>query len=272
MSKQPKVSIIVVSLNTKNLFLKTITSIINQSFKSKEIIVVDGQSRDGTLLIIKKLEKKITKIIIGKDRGIYDAMNKGIKLASAKWTMFLNSGDIFYKKNTLFNIFKKKVIEQQDIIFGNTIVKNSDLKYFVKGKSFADKTIVMPFCHQSSLVKTYIAKKNNFSLNYKYSSDFNFFIEQFKRKRIFYSLNLVIATVEAKGLSDRNRQKVYNENIKILKKNNCNFTFILNLFLLKLVNYIKDFTKYILPIFLTNWILKLKYYNNSFKNNNETKT
>jgi glycosyltransferase involved in cell wall biosynthesis len=253
-----KISIIVVSLNTKVLFLKTLKSITNQKFKNCEIIVIDGGSTDGTQdLIVRK--KIINKYIIEKDQGIYDAMNKGIKLASGQWTIFLNSGDVFFDRNVLFNIFKKKGLKKKDIIFGNTLVKNDKLKYFIYGKTFLNKTIVMPFCHQSSLVKTTIQKINNFSLNYKYSSDFNFFIEQFKRKRIFYSLNLTIATVKAKGISDRNRQKVYSENIKILKKNNYSSFIIAKLFLLKLFNLIKDCIKYIFPQNIILLILNFKY-------------
>jgi len=186
MRKQPKVSIIVVSLNTKNFFLKTIISIINQSFKSKEIIVVDGQSSDGTLLIIKKFKKIISKIIIEKDKGIYDAMNKGVQLASGKWIIFMNSGDIFFNKKVLSNIFEYSFLQKDiDILFGDTIVKHNSLDYLSKSKEFNDKTIVMPFCHQSSIVKTSLIKKYKFQLKYKFSSDFNFFLKCFKNKFFF---------------------------------------------------------------------------------------
>ena len=90
-----KISIVVVSLNTKSSFLKTINSIISQSYANKEIIVVDGNSTDGTIKIIKKMSKNFSKIIIDKDKGIYDAMNKGIALVKGEWTIFLNSGDVF---------------------------------------------------------------------------------------------------------------------------------------------------------------------------------
>ena len=74
-------SIIIVSLNTKKDFIKTFNSTKKQSYKKIEIIVVDGNSSDGTIKEIKKLKKNISKFIIEKDRGIYDAMNKGLKLA-----------------------------------------------------------------------------------------------------------------------------------------------------------------------------------------------
>ena len=98
----------------------------------------------------------------------------------------------------------------------------------------------MPFCHQSAIVKTDIVKRKKFSLKYKYSSDFNFFVSCFARKKIFYESNLTIATVLAQGLSDNNRQKVYSENIEILSKYNYTFFTIAKLWFLKLFNLIND--------------------------------
>ena len=125
LQKFRKVSIIIVSLNTKYFFLKTVNSVLAQSYKEREIIVVDGNSTDGTIDIIKKMKKKFSKVIIEKDRGIYDAMNKGSRLVSGEWVIFLNSGDVFYNKNTLSDIFKQS-ITKKDIIYGNTLVKNKN--------------------------------------------------------------------------------------------------------------------------------------------------
>ena len=101
MKKKILISIVIVSLNTKKDFIKTLNSSINQSLKYKEIIVIDGLSNDGTVNFINKNKKKISKIVIEKDEGIYDAMNKGIKLSKGKWIMFMNSGDLFYNENVL---------------------------------------------------------------------------------------------------------------------------------------------------------------------------
>jgi glycosyltransferase involved in cell wall biosynthesis len=253
-------SIIVVSLNTKNKFIKTIQSINSQTYNNYEIIIVDGKSTDGTIEEILKIKNFFLKYLIENDKGIYDAMNKGIHLASGNWVIFLNSGDVFCNRNVLKNIFKISALEKKDIIFGNTYVKNYNLKYFIKSKKFSNKTNIMPFCHQSTLVKTPIIKKNKFSLKYKYSSDFNFFYKCFLNNKFFYDSNLSIATVEANGLSDKNRNKVYNENIQILKKYNYNLFLIVNLWLLKLVNSVKCCFKFILPSPVINWILKFKYY------------
>ena len=109
-----KFSIIVVSLNTKNKLENTLKSIIKQSLKSYEIVVIDGKSNDGTIKLLSKYKKNLKKILIKKDRGIYFAMNRGIKLASNDWLIFMNSGDTFYSIHTLkkiaLNIKKNKTI------------------------------------------------------------------------------------------------------------------------------------------------------------------
>ena len=213
-----KVSIVVVSLNTKVDFLKTIKSINNQTFKNYEILVVDGNSSDGTKKEIIKRKKIISKFVIEKDKGIYHAMNKGIKMSSGKWIIFMNSGDLFYNKNILHKFLSKNNNNNYDIIYGDTVVKTKYLKYVVKSKPFKNKTFLMPFCHQSAFVKSNILKKKNFSLIYKCSSDFDFFYHCFSSGMKFKKINYIISKVKSAGYADKNRQTVFNENLMIVKK------------------------------------------------------
>ena len=118
-----KVSIIVVSLNTKIDFLETIESIKRQTYKNYETIVIDGKSNDGTVDEINKIKDNLSNFIIEKDTGIYDAMNKGIALAKGEWIIFLNSGDIFFDDFTLEKIFNEE-LSNKDVVFGNTVIKN----------------------------------------------------------------------------------------------------------------------------------------------------
>ena len=94
-------SIITVNLNDVNGLKKTFKSIKNQSYKSYEHIIVDGDSLDGSKKFLKNLNHNKIKKIIGKDRGIYDAMNKGIKISKGKFLIFLNSGDTFFSNSSL---------------------------------------------------------------------------------------------------------------------------------------------------------------------------
>ena len=94
-----KVSIITTTLNSEKNLDKCIRSVINQTYKNIEYLIIDGCSYDKTLQIIKKYKKKINFILSEKDRGIWDAMNKGLRHASGDIVCFLNSDDFFYKKS-----------------------------------------------------------------------------------------------------------------------------------------------------------------------------
>tara|TARA_B100000900_G_scaffold416215_1_gene450135 strand:- start:16692 stop:17489 length:798 start_codon:yes stop_codon:yes gene_type:complete len=255
--KKIKFSIIVVSLNTKKLFLKTINSILKQNCKNFEIIVIDGGSIDGTQKIIFKNKKYFSKYLIEKDKGIYHAMNKGIKRSSGRWIIFMNSGDIFYNKNVLKKLMSQDM-DSFDIVFGDTVICTKELNYLVYSRSFDSNTYLMPFCHQSVFVNSVLLKKRNFSLKYKFSSDFNFFYNCYLCKKKFKKLDLIISKVKSAGLSDKNRQKVFNENLMIIgKKNNKDLKFML--YLIKFNQYFKDLFKMITPHFIKKIILKNKY-------------
>ncbi len=254
----PLFSIVVVSLNTKNEFLKTIRSIEKQKYKNYEIIIVDGKSKDGTIDIIKKFKKKKIKFIIEKDRGIYDAMNKGVKKSSGKWIIFLNSGDIFNNFNVLKKISQKK-IKDYEILFGNTVINNGHFNYTLKGQHFNNETVLMPFCHQSSIVKRKILLNLRFNLKYKISSDFNFFINSFYKKYSFLDLNVIISNVDSGGLSDLNRKKVYLENIKILRQYRNDIKFFIILYFYLVFDIFKNVIKFLIPEFLKSFIFSIKY-------------
>ena len=251
------VSIVVVSLNTRDQFLHTMYSISKQINKNYEVIVIDGNSKDGTIDEILKLKNDIDKFLIEKDEGIYDAMNKGIKLASGKWIIFLNSGDIFCDNSIIEKIFSNHSYDE-DILYGNTIIKSEHLRYGSSSKNFNDKTIVMPFCHQSCFVKSEILKRNLFNINYRLSSDFNLFNDLYLQKRKFLNLNQFISTVSSDGVADQNRLEVFNENINIIKKSrtkNC----LYSLYFLKLTQHLKDVLKFFLPKKIWLLVLKAKY-------------
>ena len=98
------VSVIVPYFKKKKFIEQTIKSILSQTYKNFEIIVVDGKSSDGTIKEIENKKNYFSKYIIEKDNGIYDAMNKGINFIDSDWTIFLNSGDTFFDNSTLFTV------------------------------------------------------------------------------------------------------------------------------------------------------------------------
>ena len=258
--KNQKISIIIVSLNTKVDFLKTLKSIKKQTYKNYEILVVDGNSSDGTKKEIIKRKKTISKFVIEQDKGIYHAMNKGIKMSSGRWIIFMNSGDLFYKKNVLHNFFSENVMNY-DIVYGDTLVNAKNLSYVINSKPFEHNTLLMPFCHQSVFVKSNILKKRNFSLIYRFSSDFDFFYYCYLSKKKFQKIDYIISKVTSGGFSDKNRQMVFNENLIIIKKKG-NKSLLYLLYLKKISQYLKDLIKFIFPSFIQELIFKIKYKNN----------
>jgi glycosyltransferase involved in cell wall biosynthesis len=258
----PLFSIVVVSFNTKKQFLKTINSIKKQKFKNYEIIIVDGKSDDGTINEIKKIKNKKIKSIIEKDKGIYDAMNKGVTKSLGDWVIFLNSGDTFYNCDVLKKISLKK-IKNYEILYGNTVINNDYFNYTIKAQNFTKTTFLMPFCHQSTVTKRKILLKSPFSLKYQIASDFEFFVKNFTKKVSFHNLNFVISKISSNGLSDKKRNIVYDENIKIITNYNPNFSLVIKLKINKILFFSKKWIKFLLPNSLNLYILKLKYNKNN---------
>ena len=152
MNKYPKVSIITVVYNGIDFLEETIKSVISQTYPNIEYIIVDGGSTDGTLDIIKKYEAHITKWISEPDKGIYDAMNKGIDLATGDWQNFLNAGDSFVDNNVLEKIFTTN-LENITLVYGDIIaIRENGQKLNVNAIELKDDNSIkkgMKVCHQA---------------------------------------------------------------------------------------------------------------------------
>lgn len=120
-----RISIITIVFNGKDEIEKTIQSVINQSFNDCEYIIIDGESSDGTLDVIKKHSSKISKIVSEKDNGIYDAMNKGISYANGEWLCFMNAGDTFADDFVLERIFNMQIDGDTKFIYSDFILQKT---------------------------------------------------------------------------------------------------------------------------------------------------
>lgn len=116
---QPKISVVTVCYNAINDIEKTILSVINQTYSNIEYIIIDGGSTDGTMDIVNKYKDKIDVIVSEPDKGIYDAMNKGIDRATGDWINFMNAGDCFFNNVALENVFPRNYESVNfDILYG----------------------------------------------------------------------------------------------------------------------------------------------------------
>lgn len=207
---KPLITIVTVAYNAIQLIEATIKSVISQSYTSIEYIIIDGGSTDGTIDIIKKYDKYLAYWISESDKGIYDAMNKGIEKASGKWINFLNAGDTFYDNYVIEHV-AKQVDDNLDIIYGNTHLIYSFGDYIVKGGKVSSQQY-MPFCHQSSFSSTKLMKRYGFDLRYKICADKNFFYIAYNNHAKYKYVDMLISNYEAEdGISANNLQKAIYE-------------------------------------------------------------
>jgi len=213
---EPLVSIITVVYNCEQTIERTILNIISQDFENYEFIIVDGGSNDNTLSILKKYENQITKWVSEPDKGIYDAMNKGVKMANGKWINFMNAGDEFAIRN--FNsLFETMQNEEYGVIYGDVIIKKEEGSFLLdKARPLDEMNYLLNFCHQSSFVRRKILLDNPFSLKYKISSDYDFFLKIFIKNYKFSYINEPISIFELGGISTGISKKYFKERVLII--------------------------------------------------------
>jgi glycosyltransferase involved in cell wall biosynthesis len=206
--KNPFFSIITVVKNDQNNIQKTVSSILSQSYKNFEYILIDGKSTDHTLNNIKKFKKKINLILSEKDNGIYFAMNKGLKFSKGKIIVFVNAGDQLYK-NALKIIHKKFIKNPKiDFVFG-AVKRNYTNKTIIKSGynplrlrynfDFATSHSTGFFIKLES-----IKKVGKFNTKYKCSADYDFYYRAIIKKKLhgsFTKKNQITGVMKSGGFS-----------------------------------------------------------------------
>lgn len=237
--KRLKFSIITVTKNSEKYLEQNILSVQNQKFKNFEHIIIDGNSKDKTKSILRKYKTKL-KIISENDNGLYDAMNKGIKLAQGDIIGILNSDDYYYSK--ALNIIKNYFLMNPkiDFVFGSVIKYNKIQSGFFPWK------IYWTFGFYSTHSVGFFIKKESqkklgfYNTKYKYSADYDLFyrmIVQKKMKGIGTKRNEVIGYFRPGGISDKIKYIEYlNENTRIRLDNKQNYFFVM---LIHLMRYLK---------------------------------
>jgi glycosyltransferase involved in cell wall biosynthesis len=208
----PIVSIITVVLNGGAMLEKTIQSVIGQTYSGIEYIIIDGGSADNTIDIIKKYQSRIAFWVSEKDKGIYDAMNKGINFAKGDIVYFLNCGDMIYSKNVLekvIDVFKRD--EGIGIVYGKSehFLTRAGIK-FIQGKqlSYSELWKGMSVCHQSMLYKKVLFDiLGRYDTKLKLDADHEFLLRFIKeRPRHLYKdtfIDLIISKYDISGSSGK---------------------------------------------------------------------
>jgi glycosyltransferase involved in cell wall biosynthesis len=248
-----KVSIITATYNSEFAISDCVQSINKQSYSDIEHIIIDGKSFDNTLDIIRGQPNRVTKIISETDRGIYDAMNKGILTSNGEIVGILNSDDVYFNDNVIteiVNLFEKN--PQLDIVYGNIVyVDKRDLNKIVRvwnSKSYYDLFFengnVPP--HPSVFVRKIVYQKMGlFNLDLHLASDYEFLLRIFKSLSFnSYFLPKTIVKMRLGGATNKNLFNIIKGNYEIyLSWKLNNYDFPLLLMPLRIIKRVKQFFK-----------------------------
>ncbi len=213
-----KISVITVCLNSAETIEKTVRSVAVQDCRNLEYIVVDGGSTDGTLDILKKYDFHIDKLISEPDRGIFDAMNKGIAMASGDIIAFLNSDD-WYEQDALKTVEEAFAANACDCVCCDNYVvrKSGDTVYYGGTQEPVNNLFFrMIYFHSAIFCKKHFFKKEgNFDLKYRIAADYDWFLRTIKQGAKVYTIHKPVFTFSYGGISSVNEVACGSEARKI---------------------------------------------------------
>ncbi len=216
----PFVSIITVVYNAKAALEHTIQSILAQADQNYEYIVIDGGSNDGTVEVINKYQEHIAYWISERDSGLYDAMNKALRVAKGKYIWFMNAGDLIYDNKVIENI-AKLYQPDVDVFYGETVMIDAD------GNVLGDRRLKAPenltykslsmgmlVCHQSCIAKREYC--DYYNTDFKIAADIEWMINTLKQSKKIVNTHQYITRFKDDGLSKKNIKRSLTERFKIM--------------------------------------------------------
>lgn len=225
MTLRPKFSIITVTYNAASVIVPTLKSVRAQTYSNYEYILVDGGSKDDTVAIAKASGIEFAHIISERDKGIYDAMNKGIALATGDYLCFLNAGDAFYAPDTLQTIADAIADEKElpDVLYGETAEVDENRNFVrmrrlqaperLDWRSFRNGMLV---CHQAFYARRDIAPM--YDLKYRLSADVDWCIKVMKHSKKMVNVNATVVNYLQNGISLQYHRKSLMERFNIMSK------------------------------------------------------
>lgn len=225
MSANPVLSIITISMNSDKTIRECIESVIVQKNKQIEYIIVDGNSSDKTLDIVNEYNSFIDKVISENDKGISDAFNKGVQLASGRYIAFLNSDD-YYLPGVLDKVLEsilnqEKCSADQDlkIFYGDLEIRRSNGIELLKPKNLKSFKYLLPVYHPSTFVPTLLMRRFPFSSEFKIAMDYDSLSKMYRINTGFNYLPFSITSMGDQGISHTSVSKGYKEVMLISRKN-----------------------------------------------------
>jgi glycosyltransferase involved in cell wall biosynthesis len=220
----PKVSIITICYNAAATIEKTLQSVAAQDYPNIEYLIIDGQSKDNTLKIAAHYREHISNVLSEPDKGIYDAMNKGLALATGEYIWYMHADDQIYASDTLSQIMRNH--QDEDFIYGKALLINEQgeerslerRKPHPNAETLTWKTMKqgMAISHQAMLVRRSLAPK--YDLSYRYVADFDWLIRVLKRSKTVRDTGIYWCRFAEGGISTQHRNASLKERFAILQK------------------------------------------------------
>ena len=218
---QPVLSVVTVVYNNVADIERTMLSVLNQTYQGMEYIVIDGASTDGTLQVIERYKDKLAKLISEKDKGIYDAMNKGIAAATGDYIIFMNSGDGFYSDDTVARVFASA--EDADIYYGETEMMDEQGNNLGRRRHTApyaftwrDFKYGMSISHQAIYIKRSLVEP--YDPKYQLSADIDWILRAAKKAKSIVNVHAYVARYKMGGMSKQKHKQSLLERFDIMKK------------------------------------------------------
>ena len=205
----PLVSVVTVCRNSRMALLSTMRSVETQTYPNLEYIIVDGASEDGTVNVLNTYEGRLSAWVSEPDKGIYDAMNKAVGIATGQWVIFMNAGDVFASTNVLSDIFAE--LRDCDVIYGD-VIKNGT----VKQAEIPHNSHRMYYCHQSALTLRDCLLRFPFDCRHTMSADYKQMKQMYLAGCRFIQLHFPIAKYDMGGVSNRQRSSGLRDNISVV--------------------------------------------------------
>lgn len=215
----PLISIITITYNAESEIRPTLESLNRQTFRNFEHLVIDGASSDNTLSIVKEMSPDSI-VISEPDKGLYDAMNKGLRAAKGEYVLFLNAGDSLHYPDIL-----RRYADQRgaNIIYGDTIIVDSERNFIKPRHLSAPKKLTfksfskgMLVCHQAFMVRRNISPE--YDLQYQFSADYEWTLKCLRSSDPTHNANIEAIAIDylSDGLTDKNHKASLKERYKIM--------------------------------------------------------
>lgn len=201
-SDLPVVSVITVCRNAGANLRQTMETVFAQTYPAIEYIIIDGGSTDGSLTYVDENLDKIAYFISEPDGGIYEAMNKGIKVATGEWIIFMNAGDYFVSPNTISDVMALDLSEA-DLVYGNSRFIMKDRSLRIPARPLDTMWQRISFSHQSLFARTHLMKQHPFSEKLRVVADYEFYFKMYSTGKRLKYVPLDIAYILPGGFSEK---------------------------------------------------------------------